>query len=252
MPEHSIDAARRAYLRSKYIDDAPPGPVAAAEQLAKAMQEVRTAAEDWNAEQGCGWLNWQTAPALGERIERHLARVREAEARQSRGGGTYVNYFDDRNSFDEANGWPAYDPDNPGHANVVRGHILAEHMSGRPITVHILRGGTEPGLFAGRERDRPADEGAPATDDLPNYGHPYDFVTFMAHADVKRILRFCDVSLPNGCGTGIGGGPTTLVALPVGRDLFAAHICPECLRVAELEITPGGYEPAPPDDHWEE
>jgi hypothetical protein len=50
-----------------------------------------------------------------------------------------VHYYDDRNKYDEANGWPTFDPDNLAQATVPLGTVLAD-----PDTVHVLRGGTEP------------------------------------------------------------------------------------------------------------
>lgn len=243
-----IDPDRRAYLAAKYVAEPPPGAVAAGEQLAQAMRDMRTAAEAWNREQGSAeFLNWGLPDCLRAVIDRRLTVVRESEARQSRGGGNYIHYYDDRNGWDAGTKeqrppedcWPVYDPDCPGHQNVCRGHILSDVKREAALTVHILRGGTEP-LFSARDglaaNQRP-DDVEPPNDGLVDWGHSYTFLNFMAHADHTRMLHFCDAALPGGCRKGIGGGPTTLCAIPMGRDVFAMHICEDCLLYAEAELT---------------
>lgn len=234
-----IDDDRAEYLRRKYITEPLPGPVALSEQLTKAMQDMRSDAEAWNAAQDCAWLNWATPASLRAVAMSRLVRVREAIARESRGGGHYIHWYDDRNKFDVENGWVPFNPDTAHMQCSVFGHILSDVKRSGSFTVHVLRGGTSPGLFDAREHlgrfERPADS-EPPNAGMPDWGHSYDFVTFMAHADVSRMLRFCDANLPNGCVRGIGGGPTTLVAVPMGRDVFAMHLCEKCLTAAEEEV----------------
>lgn len=240
-----IDPDRRAYLTSKYVTNPPPGPVALAEQLAKAMQDMRSEAEAWNTAQDCAWLNWQVPPCLRAVADRRLVRVREAMARESRGGGHYVHWYDDRNKFDELVtedhpwAWVPFDPDAPHMQCSVFGHILSDTKRTGSVTVHVLRGGTEP-LLDPRDHlgshERPVDS-EPPNAGMIDWGDGYGFVTFMAHADYTRMLRFCTAALPGGCRKGIGGGDTTLVAIPMGRDVFAMHICEDCLTFAEAELT---------------
>lgn len=236
-----IDPRRREYLAAKYIDQPAPGPVAQAEQLARVLLDCRRDVEAWNAEQDCAWLNWRTPPSLGQVCQSRLARIREAMSRQSRGGGEYIHWYDDRNSWDERRGWRPFDPDDPNMSANIFGHIFADHKQGGKQTIHVLRGGTNPGLFDGREhlgkRERPADV-APPNAGMPDWGQDYDFAHFMYHADQMRMMRFCEAHLPAGCKTGIGGGPTTLVAIMLGRDVFALHVCEKCLALAEAELPP--------------
>ena len=241
MTAEPIDPAERERLLRKYVTDPAPGPVAQAEQLARVLLDTRRDVEAWNDAQDCAWLNWRTPPSLGQVCQARLVRTREAMSRQSRGGGEYVHFFDDRNSFDERNGWRPFDPDNPNMQANIFGHIFGDLKQGGKQTVHVLRGGTRPGLFDEREhlgkRERPANA-EPPNAGLLDFGDNYDFNTFMYHADQMRMLRFCEAHMPTGCRTGIGGGPTTLVAVMLGRDVFALHVCEKCLALAEAELPP--------------
>lgn len=240
MSDRTIDPDRAELLRSKYItppdDLATAGIKAQAEQLSLAVMDARRGVEAHNAALGLAWLNWRTPPSIGERCDAYMARLREAQARQSRGGGTFVIYHDDRNKHDVANGWVRYNPDVPSRQAVPLGHVLAGHKG--TMTVYVLRAGTEP-LFDDRDhlgsRERPGDRMAPHAE-LPNYGRDFDVETFLRGALHHGALHFCDLRLPGGCRTGIGGGKTTLIAVAQGRNIFAVNACPKCLAAAECEL----------------
>jgi hypothetical protein len=238
-----IDPARAEYLRKKYVDPAPSlGQAvitAEAEQLTRAVLDTHAACEAYNAEKMLDWLTLDLPPQLRDRIDQYRARLRDAQSRESRGGGKYVHYYDDRNSHDEANGWPAFSPDKPHLHNVPFGHILSE----RAHTVHVLRGGTEP-LFGQREDisryEKPSETDynrmtrARELDDpdaLADFGHSYDFATFFSTADRRQIVRFCDLHLPDGCKNGLGGSATRMAAIPMGRDIYMINLCKDCIAV---------------------
>lgn len=134
------DPQRDEKLSAKYIN--PPNTLeqatitAEAEQYVQTLLDVRRACEEYNGDE-LDWLTWELLPEVRERINQVQMRLREAQARDSRYGEGIVHYHDDRNKYDEANGWPAFDPDNPHHQMVPFGTIVAE-----PDTVHVLRGGT--------------------------------------------------------------------------------------------------------------
>lgn len=233
-----IDPDRTEYLRNKYV--IPPSSLqqavitAEAEQLAQAVLDTRAACEEYNEQHGLGWLTLDLPTQLRECIDRYSARLREAQSRDSldrsstsSSAGSLVAYYDDRNSYDEANGWPAHDPDNPHMQNVPLGHILCD-----PTTVHVLRGGTEP-LFDARD-GRGHYQHSPVPDEtLPDWGHGYDFSTFFRTAERRHMIRFCDLRLPDGCATGIGGGSKRLAAIPLGRHIYMVSLCDDCLGLLE-------------------
>lgn len=204
-----------------------------AEQVERTIREVHRACEAYNAngyegDDQLGWLLWELPPELRERIEGVRARLREAQSRQSRSGGQYLYYYDDRNEHDQDNGWPAYDPDNPDHQTVPLGTVVAD-----PHTVHVLRGGTEP-LFDRRDGlgryQRPGDL-APPNAGLADYGHAYDFATFMRAAAKTNLFKFCDLHLPDGCKNPFGGRNHRVVAVPLGQHIFVLSICRSCMKV---------------------
>jgi hypothetical protein len=181
---------RIAYLRDKYIN--PPSTpqtaaaVALAEQQARAILDTQHACEVYNAEQGLAFINWELPTELREYVYRVRNKLYEATARDSREappGPRPTNdvpgiiwYYDDRNKYDEAAGWPPFDPDNPSHQCVPFGTICAD-----PDTVHVLRGGTEERVQPSSRSwfQKPSEEArqlglGDGPDSLPNYGLGYD------------------------------------------------------------------------------
>lgn len=192
-----------------------------AEQVERAIREVRAACEEYNGEE-LDWLLWELPTELRQRVEQARERVREGQRRG------IIHFYDDRNKYDERNGWPAFDPDNPDHATVPLGTVLVD-----PDTVHVLRGGTEP-LFDRRDGlgrfQRPAD--VPAVDDeLPDFGHAYDFATFMRSAERTYLFGFCDLRLSTGCGGSTNGVAVKqrLLAVPLGQHVYVLGVCAGCL-----------------------
>jgi hypothetical protein len=237
-------------LRAKYginrgpgfgVQDSPTPQQAAAtaeaEQHVHSMLDLRRACEEYNGPEFEPWLLWELPPPLRDRIDGVWARLREAKARDSREAppgarktcdspGT-IWYYDDRNKYDEANGWPAYDPDNPHHQTVPFGVIVGERD-----TVHVLRGGTAERVTPSSPKWHQSfgDEARElGLDDMPDYGHAYDFPTFMRHAERSQMFRVCDMRMPGGCKTGIGGGDTRLVAVPMGQWVYVLSMCESCI-----------------------
>lgn len=192
-----------------------------AEQVERTIREMHAACEAYNGDE-LGWLLWELPTELRQRVEQARARVAEGRRRG------IVHYYDDRNKYDEANGWPAFDPDNPDHATVPLGTVLADHD-----TVHVLRGGTQP-LFDRRDglgRHQRASEVEPPNSGLPDYGHAYDFATFMKTAERTYTFGFCDLRLPGGCGASSSGvaGKQRLLAVPLGQHVYVLATCAGCL-----------------------
>jgi hypothetical protein len=214
------------------VQDHPPtleqaAIIAEAEQIERMMRDLRQACEDYNGPE-LMWLTWELPAELRERIDGVQTRLREAQARDSRDGGGIVFYQDDRNKYDEADGWPAYDPDNPHHQTVPMGVVVAEPN----LTVHVLRGGTGERVTTPipRRHQSFADEARElGLDDLPDYGPGYDFAEFMERADYRSMFRHCDMGMAKGCKIGIGGGKTRLIAVPTGRYVFVLTVCRSCL-----------------------
>jgi hypothetical protein len=204
------------------VQDVTPEQAAArawADQTERAIRETRQACEYYNAANGLEWISWELPTELRDRVYQVRARVTEAQARDFRHGDGIVQYFDDRNKHDEANGWPAYEYWNPDHATVPLGTIVAD-----PETVHVLRGGTAGGVL-------PRERLAPELD-MPDYGHAYDCETFLKHAEQfhkRRIVRLCDLRLPDVCEVGFGGGERQLVAVPLGQHIYVLSICAACV-----------------------
>jgi len=241
MIDNTIDDDRRAYLTDKYMnppdDLALAGIKAGAEQLSRAVIDARRGVEAHNAALGLGWLNWRTPPAIGEKCDAYLARLREAQARQSRDpASTFVVNHDDRNRLDRENGWVEYDPDIPGHQTTPLGHVIGDIKS--TMTVHILRAGTQPGMFDRRGHlgyyQRPAEAAAERPDaGLPNYGDDFDVPTFLVGVLYRSPLRNCDLQISEYCGAyGIGGGLIELIAVAQGRHIFAINACQKCIEAA--------------------
>jgi hypothetical protein len=49
-------------------------------------------------------------------------------------------------------------------------------------------------------------------------------------------VRFCDIRLADGCVIGIGGGGTTIAAIPLGRDIYMVSLCQGCIDVLEAQF----------------
>lgn len=209
------------------VQDSTPEQAAArawAEQMERTIREVHQACEDYNGEK-LAWITWELPTQVRERIAKYQSRLQEAQRRDSQFGEGIVHYYDDRNKGDEVDGWPAFDPDNPDHQTVPLGHILTDQQ-----TVHVLRGGTE-ALFDRRDglgrHQKPADNPA-AHWGLPDFGHGYDFATFMRTAEKSQVVNFCDMHLPEGCANPFAGKNQRLVAVPMGRDIYVMTICAAC------------------------
>jgi hypothetical protein len=228
-------------LRRKYIN--PPDTLeqaaitAEAEQHAQTMIDLRRACERYNGEK-LAWVTWELPTELRERIDRARMQLCEAQARDSREAppgprasidspGT-VWYDDGTNKYHEMNGWPVYDPDNPHHQTVPFGVIVGE-----PDTVHVLRGGTFERVTEPEPRhfQRPSEERKQVgldDDSLPELGGGYHFDEFMRRAANFHMFRLCDLRLPDGCETGLGG-KRRLVAVPMGQYAWAVSICADCM-----------------------
>ncbi|WP_006247732.1 hypothetical protein [Mycolicibacterium tusciae] len=161
-----IDPERAEMVRRKYIDLEPTLENAAitaeAEQHERAIREARAAVEQYNEANGLEWINWELPTELRDRVYKARARLREAQARDSRHGEGIVHYYDDRNKHDEANGWPAYEYWNPHHQTVPLGTVVA-----KPEKVYVLRGGTAGGVL-------PRERRAPELDMVKSRGVVYD------------------------------------------------------------------------------
>ena len=132
MTADDLDPERADMLRRKYINLEPTlenaAVIIAEAEHERAIREARQACEDYNEANGLAWINWELPTELRERVYQVRARLREAQARDAREGDgpPSVWYDDDRNKFDEAYGWPAYNPDKPHHQTVPFGTIVAE------------------------------------------------------------------------------------------------------------------------------
>lgn len=243
----AIPPERQARLVAKYGIHSGPGygvqqvtprhavATAWAEQVERTIREVRDACAGYNGDD-LEWLDWELPRALRARVERERARLHEAQSRDGRGGGSILHYYDDRNKrdneahnpFNAGAAWPDYEPGKPGHATVPLGHILAD-----PNTVHVLRGGTQP-LFDRRDglgrHERPSERAQPQ-DGLPDYGHAYDFPTFMRTAERTYTFGFCDLRLPGGCGSSVHGltPKHRLLVVPLGQNIYVLATCAGCL-----------------------
>lgn len=230
---------RRKRLTAKYgihsgpgcgVQDSTPQHAAAvawAEQTERTIREIHAACEAYNGEE-LEWLLWELPNELRQRVERARAQMHEGRHRD------LLHYYDDRNKYDEANGWPAFDPDKPDHATVPLGTVLAD-----PDTVHVLRGGTQP-LFDQRDGvgrfQRPGDVPRP-NEGLLDYGHAYDFAAFMRTAERTYTFGFCDLRLAGGCGASPSGlaMKKRLLAVPLGQHIYVLATCGGCLdTLAEL------------------
>ncbi|MCV7259204.1 hypothetical protein [Mycobacterium shimoidei] len=213
MTDNPIDPQRRAELIGKYIDIDPSSPppwlvdyaaslgadaqtaLAAirseAEQHVLSAVEVRRACAEYN--RANAWITWELTPELRERLDQVRARQREGHRR-----GLLI-YNDDKNKYDLADGWPAFDPDNPHHQSVPMATIVAS-----PEAVHVLRGEYTPALF-------------------------------FRHAETRHRLfgagGLCDLRLPGGCDNGIAGMETRLVAIPYGTHIYMLNVCGPCGEV---------------------
>lgn len=119
-------------------------------------------------------------------------------------------------------------------------------------TVHVLRGGTRERVTAPTPKwhQKPSAEARQlGLDEMPDFGHAYDFKTFMHRAVYQHAWRFCEIGLPEpGCGNGIGGGPIRLIAVPIGQYVWAIGLCESCidaLAEAQREAHPNWREPEP-------
>ncbi|MBZ4557645.1 hypothetical protein GBO17_02595 [Mycobacterium avium subsp. hominissuis] len=244
-------------LRRKYIN--PPNTLeqaainAEAEQHAHTMIDLHRACERYNGAK-LAWITWEIPEQLRKRIDISRARLREAQARDSREAppgprasidspGT-VWYDDDTNKYHEANGWPAYDPDNPHHQTVAFGLIVAE-----PDTVHVLRGGTFERVTEPEPRhfQRPSEERKQVgldDESLPELGGGYDFDEFMRRAENFHSFRFCDLQLEGDC---TGGGDKRLVAVPRGQYVYAVSVCSGCMEALWRSWRQAHPEAPPPD-----
>ncbi|WP_131806156.1 hypothetical protein [Mycobacterium alsense] len=238
-----FDADYEDRLRRKYIS--PPNTleqsviVAEAEQYAHTMIDLHRACERYNGAE-LAWITWEIPGQLRERIDRARARLREAQARDSREAppgprasidspGT-VLYDDDTNKYHEQSGWPAYDPDNPHHQTVPFGVIVAE-----ADTVHVLRGGTTERVTPPEPRhfQRPSEERRQVgldDESLPELGNCYTFDEFMRRAENFHSFRFCDLQLEDDCIGGASIRDKRLVAVARGQYAYAVSVCPGCIE----------------------
>lgn len=200
-----------------------------AEQVERTIREVHRACEDYNGDD-LDWLLWELPTELRQRVEQARARFHEGRRRG------LLHYYDDRNKYDNERfnpgnvgaAWPEFDPDDPQHATVPLGTVLAD-----PDTVHVLRGGTEP-LFDRRDglgRHQRPDDVARPNDGLSDYGHAYDFATFMKTAERTYLFGFCDLRLTSGCGASRSGiaMKQRLLAVPLGQHIYVVATCGDCL-----------------------